>query len=130
MRLGIVPAQQGESDVIRKDDTKNLVVCPLPYDRSFMQVFYQAWEVVVQFLAADAKMPGEANLPRPPSRQVVTYLEDRRDFPVSDVISALEPLSQPHLLRTREASAKLVETIRQRTETTTSLLAPIPKKTA
>jgi hypothetical protein len=43
LRLGIIPANEGESDAIVKDESKNLVVCPLPYDRSFMQAFYQAW---------------------------------------------------------------------------------------
>ena len=59
LRLGIVPTRQGDSDAIIEDDSKNLVICPLPYDRSFMQIFYQAWEVVVQFLYADAKVPKE-----------------------------------------------------------------------
>src|SRR2546426_7363114 len=36
--IGIVPAHEGESDAVTRDDSKNLVVCPLPYDRSFMQV--------------------------------------------------------------------------------------------
>jgi len=122
----IVPAHEGESDAIAKDESKNLIVCPLPYDRSFMQVFYQAWEVVVQFLASDAQVPREANLPRPPSRQVARYLEDRRAFPVEDVIEALEPLSQPHLLRTQETAAEITEQRSRRTET--SLLAPMPQE--
>ena len=128
LRLGIVPANEGESDKIIKDDNKNLVICPLPYDRSFMQAFYQAWEVVVQFLSADAKLPQEAALPRPPSRQVARYLEDRRDFPVLDVIDALDPLAQPHLLRTQEESLAIVETREATIETTSSVLAPIPKQ--
>jgi hypothetical protein len=128
LRLGIVPAHEGGSDAITKDEAKNLVVCPLPYDRSFMQVFYQAWEVVVQFLAADARVPREANLPRPPSRQVARFLEDRRGFPVAEVIEALEPLSQPGLLRTEESSAEVMETGSTHTETTTSLMAPIPRQ--
>jgi hypothetical protein len=127
LRLGIIPASEGESDAIVKDDSKNLVICPLPYDRSFMQAFYQAWEVVVQFLAADARLPKEAGLPRPPSRQVARYLEDRRDFPVKDVIAALDPLAQPHLLRTKEHGAAVIETRKVLTETTTALLAPMPK---
>ncbi len=128
LRLGIVPANEGESDAIVKDDNKNLVICPLPYDRSFMQAFYQAWEVVVQFLSADAQLPKEAFLPRPPSRQVARYLEDRRDFPVVAVIEALEPLAQPELLRTQEASVDVVETRKTTTETTSAVLAPIPKQ--
>lgn len=129
LRLGIVPAHEGESDAIERDDGKNLVVCPLPYDRSFMQVFYQAWEVIVQFLASDARLPKEASLPRPPSRQVCRYLEDRRDFPVVDVIAALEPLAQPGLLKTQEGMANLLETRKQHTETTSAVLAPMPRQT-
>lgn len=130
LRLGIVPAHENESDKVVKDDAKNLVVCPLPYDRSFMQVFYQAWEVVVQFLAADANVPKEPQLPRPPSRQVARYLEDRREFPVRAVLDALEPLAQPQLLRTEESSARLVETRTKHSEstTTTALMAPMPQQ--
>ena len=93
-----------------------------------MQAFYQAWEVVVQFLSADANLPQEAYLPRPPSRQVARYLADRRDFPVTEVIKALEPLAQPHLLRTQEEKAELVETGKKGTETTSAVLAPIPSE--
>jgi hypothetical protein len=125
LRVGIVPTQEGENDSIIKDEIKNLIVCPLPYDRSFMQVFYQAWEVVVQFLAADARVPREAYLPRPPSRQVARFLEDRREFAVLHIIDALEPLSQPHLLRTQETAAEITE--RRTARTDTSLLAPIPR---
>jgi hypothetical protein len=129
LRLGIIPANEGDSDKVTHDSAKNLVVCPLPYDRSFMQAFYQAWEIVVQFLAADARVPKEASLPRPPSRQVARYLEDRRDFPVLDVISALEPLAQPQLLRTEERAAQVVDTRKTNAESTTTVLAPIPTQT-
>jgi hypothetical protein len=80
----------------------------------------------MQFLAADAKLPKEANLPRPPSRQVGRYLESRRDFPVIEVIEALAPLAQPGLLRTQEDVATIVETRTTSTVTTTALMAPIP----
>ncbi len=128
LRLGIVPAQQGESDKVVRDDDRNLVVCPLRYDRSFMQVFYQAWEVVVQFLEADARIPKPVSLPRPPSRQVAQFLEDRREYPVSDVIEALSPLAQPELLRTEESQANLKETRKAQTSTTSALLAPIARE--
>jgi hypothetical protein len=129
LRVGIVPTHEGKSDAVVLDEHRNLVVCPLPYDRSFMQVFYQAWEVVVQFLNADARVPKEHFLPRPASRQVARYLEERREFSVTQVIEALGPLSQGNLLRTKESVAHLVETQEARTETTTSLLAPIPRPT-
>ncbi len=54
LRVGIVPASQGGSDRIRKDEKRNLIVCPLPYDQSFMEVFFSAWGIVQQFVHADA----------------------------------------------------------------------------
>lgn len=97
LRIGIIPASQGKSDKVYMDTKKNIMVCPIPYDGSFMQLFYTAWGIVQQFIAADAKMPKEVNLPDPVDRQVVRELEARRDFPILDVIEALEPLSQQGL---------------------------------
>jgi hypothetical protein len=108
LRIGVVPTREGMSDRIRTDHRRNLVVCPLPYDGSFMEIFYLGWEVVQQFLAADAQVPREVNLPRPAQRQVARYLATRREFGVLSVIEALAPLSQPQLLETHEASADLV----------------------
>lgn len=61
LRVGVVPANQGGSDAIRKDDTRNLVICPMPYDgRGFPT-------------------------PRPAARTVARYLADRRErFPYSE----------------------------------------------
>jgi len=108
LRIGIVPMREGHNDLIRKDDSRNLIICPLPYDGAFMSVFYQGWVVVRQFIAQDGHLPREVDLPRPGDRQVATYLEDRREFPVRDVIEALEPLAQPELLRTQQQTASLV----------------------
>jgi len=108
LRVGIVPAAQGKTDRITKDERRNLVICPLPYDGSFIETFYLAWEVVVAFLEADAKVPKEVALPRPAARTVARYLEDRREYPVVDVIEALLPLSQPELLRTDQEAAGIV----------------------
>ncbi len=108
LRIGIVPAAQGRTDRIIKDDRRNLVICPLPYDGGFIETFYLAWEVVVAFLNADATVPKEVDLPRPAARTVARYLADRRDFPVVDVIEALLPLSQPELLRTDVDQAGIV----------------------
>lgn len=101
LRLAIVPSQQGRHDAIRRDENRNLIVVPLPYDGSFMEVFYQGWQIVQQFIHADAKVPGEVYLPRPADRQVCRFMEDRRDFPVVDVLESLIPLAQPELLDTQ-----------------------------
>lgn len=107
LRIGIVPASQGRSDAIRSDSNKNLVVCPLPYDGEFVETFYKAWETVVAFLAADAHIPKEVALPRPAARTVARYLADRREFPVLQVIDAMQPLAQPELLATTESAADI-----------------------
>ena len=108
LRIGIVPARGGRDDVIRRDEGRNLVICPLPHDGAFMEVFYQGWCVVQQFIAADAVVPREVSLPRQVDRQVARYLEDRREFPVIEVIEALRPLAQPELLQTEQQDATLV----------------------
>lgn len=102
LRVGIVPATQGSSDKIYKDNNKNLIVCPIPYDGSFMELFYTGWRIVQQFIHADAKMPQPVALPAPADRQVAKELEMRRDFPIVDVIAALEAQSQTDLLAPSE----------------------------
>jgi hypothetical protein len=99
LRIGIVPTSQGRDDRIRKDEQKNLVICPLPYDGSFMELFYTGWRIVQQFLYADAKIPFEVALPNPPERQVTRELEMRREFNVLEIVQALEPQSQGNLLK-------------------------------
>ncbi len=128
LRIGIVPIRGGATDRVRKDSHKNLVICPLPHDGSFMEVFYKGWGVIQQFIAADAKMPKEVFLPRTVDRQVAQYLIDRREYPVVDVIDALKPLSQPGLLRTQEQDAILIS--RRETEHTIetgAVVAPVAK---
>lgn len=126
LRIGIVPADQGMSDRIRKDDQRNLVICPIPYDGSFMELFFSAWGLMKQFLDADAEMPREVALPMATHRQVVRELEARRDFPVVDVIEALRPLAQPELLVPRAEEKALTITRREDTKTDT-VIAPVSK---
>lgn len=108
LRVGIVPTLEGKSDSIQRDESKNLVVCPLPYDGGFMEVFYSGWYIVQQFIAADAKVPKSSALPRQVDRFVAKQLEDRREVTVIDLIEVLKVMSQPHLLRTEESDATLV----------------------
>lgn len=127
LRVAVVPANEGRSDKIYKDAQRNLVVCPLPYDGSFVETFYKAWEVVTQFLAADAQVPKEVALTRPPARTVARYLADRREFPIVDVIEALGPLAQPELLKTESNAAGVVLAGgKSNTVETGSVLAPTP----
>jgi hypothetical protein len=124
LRVGIVPVKQGESDAVVRDESRNLVICPLLHDRNFMEVFYAGWIIVQQFIAADARVPGEVNLPRPPEREIARQLAMRREFSVVDVIDALLPLSQPELLVTQERDAQLILT-RGDSTVTGAVVAPI-----
>jgi hypothetical protein len=124
LRIGIVPSRDGSSDMVRKDDSRNLVVCPLPYDGSFVETFYRGWQVVRSVLDADANVPSEVALPQQAERQVARYLVDRRDYPVLEVIQALKSLAQPELLRTSEQQAELITRGINPTETDT-VVAPV-----
>jgi hypothetical protein len=124
LRVGVVPVKAGKSDIPFKDEQKNLVVCPLLHDGSFMEIFYSGWGIVQQFIAARANMPKEVALPRPPEREVARGLYQRRSFPVVAVIEALEPLAQPHLLETNTRDASLILTRGTDVETQ-AVLAPV-----
>lgn len=127
LRVGIVPASQGSSDRVRKDEKRNLIVCPLPYDQSFMQVFFSAWGIVQQFIHADANMPKDVALPIPAHRQVCRELASRRDFPVIDVIEALQPLAQPELLAT-DQSIQSQTSIGSGGILLDGLISPVPRR--
>lgn len=127
LRVGVVPAVQGKSDKVRKDERKNLIICPIPYDGAFMEVFYSAWGIVQQFIQADAKLPKEVFLPLASHRQVAKELSTRRDFAVVDVIEALRAISQPGLLRTQESSQSM-RAIGQGELLLEGLISPIPQK--
>lgn len=130
LRVGLIPADQGKSDKVVLDSHKNLVVCPLPYDGSFVQTFYMAWEVVTTFMAADATLPKEVMLPRPTARTVARYLADRREYPVVDVIEALTAVGQPELLKTESEPATVtLSGGKSDIVTTGAVVAPIPSVT-
>ncbi len=126
IRVGIVPSRQGKSDKITFDQAKNLVVCPLPYDASFMEIFYSAWVIVQQFIAADAQVPKEASLPSTSQRMVARLLAERRGFPILEVIEVLGPIAQPELLHTSTKN-RPVEPRRNEAATVETLIAPISR---
>lgn len=129
LRVGIVPVRQGHSDAPFRDDSRNLVVCPLLYDGNFMQLFYEAWNIAQQFLAADARVPAEVALPSPAARQVARTLAERREFVVIDVVEALVPLAQPELLQSQEHQATVI--LERGDDTDVQLVVvPQPKKTS
>jgi hypothetical protein len=126
LRIGIVPSRQGRSDSVLKDESKNLIICPLHHDEDFMQTFYEGWRIVQAVIAADGNVPTEVALPRPTHREVARSLVERRDFPVVDVVQAIEPFGQPGLLVT---DAKQVDTKTLAGQANTNLvIAPISRE--
>lgn len=129
LRIGIVPAREGKTDLVQMNESKNLVICPLPYDHAFMEAFYQGWQVVQTFIAADAKLPKEVALPRFAERQVARYLADRREYRVVDVVDTLQTLSQPELLQTEEQDATLISRRESEPEVETgTVVAPMANR--
>ncbi len=126
LRIGIVPTSQGRRDSIVHDSGSNLVICPLPYDGQFVEVFYRGWGIVQQFIAADATLPAEVRLPVPAERHVAQLLVDRKNYPVLDVVEALRPLAQPELLVTEEQGVG-VHPRRDVTTKVKAILAPVSR---
>jgi hypothetical protein len=126
LRIGIIPSPHGRNDAIRLDPDRNLVICPLPYDKAFMELFYSAWGVVQQFIEADARVPGPVYLPVASHRMVAKLLEDRRDFPVLEAIEGLRRLAQPNLLSPHQQETSVIREKAGETKLDT-IIAPISR---
>lgn len=121
LRIGIVPTRSAKSDAIRLDDGKNLVICPVPHDGSYMQVFYETWRIAKALMQNDFRMPAEVLLPRPEDREVARIFVERRTYTISDVLDAVTTFAQPHLLETNAIEVDQ-DSIRSGTEPETSVL--------
>jgi len=127
LRVGIVPTRQGRNDVVRKDEAKNIVVCPIPYDDSFMQLFYAGWRIVQQFMAADAQVPNEDRLPLPHEREVARSLAMRRNSTVLAVVEVLEAESQRRLIASETVQAASYTAAQpDAQQIADAVLAPVP----
>ena len=97
IRVGIFPEQTPDESP-SFDESRNLILCPLPYDGGFMELFYATFFLAKSFLGSDARLPKPVELPRSVDRHVATMLEERRGFAVLAVVEALEQFAQPGLL--------------------------------
>jgi hypothetical protein len=127
LRVAIVPSLAGRSDGIRLDDQKNLVICPMPHDGSFMQIFYEGWRIVQALCECDFKMPREVDIPNPIHREVARIFVERRDFPVVDVIEATRKFAQPDLLVTSTESVPNVPFATTLVPGTSTVITPFPR---
>src|SRR5262249_8837344 len=97
-RIAIVPSMAWHSDAIRLDEQKNTVICPLPHDGSFIQIFHEGWRIVQGLCASDFAMPSPSDIPGPVHREVARIFAERREFPIMEVIQATRKFAQPGLL--------------------------------
>lgn len=127
LRIAIVPTSSGRSDAIRRDDQKNLIVCPLPHDFSFMQTFHEGMRIVQVLAARDFRMPTDAELPNPMHREVARIYVERRDFSVREVIDAVGLFAQPELLETVPEQLSSLDFESSAHAQTSTMLGPIPR---
>ncbi len=112
------PERPGERP--KKDDSTNLIMCPLPYSGEFMQLFGASFQITKQLIAYRAGQPSRVALVYEDDQAVAKWLSDRRNFPVLAILDALEPLKQPGLLE---------EQLPSDIEGDTVAAAPIPLQT-
>jgi hypothetical protein len=126
LRIAIVPSYAGRSDAIALDEQKGLVLCPMPHDGSFMQIFYEGWRIVQALCESDFKMPKEVDVPTPSHREVARVYIERRDFPVVDVLDAVAKFGQPELLHTSDEKVDAVEFYSRGNPGTSTIVSPFP----
>lgn len=127
LRVAIIPSLAGHSDGIRLDEQRNLVVCPLPHDGSFMQIFYEGWRIVQALCETDFKMPREVDIPNPAHREVARIFVERRDFPVAGVVEATRKFAQPDLLTTNTEIVSHVPFATTLAPGTSTIITPFPR---
>ena len=99
-RIAIIPSVAGVSDAVRLDEQKNVVICPVPHDGSFMKIFHEGWKIVQTLCASNFEMPGSSDIPNPLHREAARIFAERRRFPIVEVVDAIRKFAQPELLTT------------------------------
>jgi hypothetical protein len=129
LRIAIVPTQSGRGDAIRFDDSKNLVICPIPHDASFMQTFHEGWRIAQSLCETDFQMPKDVDIPNPVHREAARVFSERRDFAIGEVIQATEKFAQPHLLETTTEDVATASFQKSDEPDTRTIVGPFPLET-
>jgi hypothetical protein len=126
-RIAVIPSMAGHSDAVRLDEQRNLVLCPVPHDGSFVRIFHEGWRIVQGLCARNFEMPGKADIPNPAHREVARIFVERREFPIPDVIDAIRKFAQPELLT---SSVEIVSNVPFETlaaPATSTIITPIAR---
>ncbi len=130
LRVGIVPTKSARSDALQRDEKRNLIICPLPHDYSFMQVFYEGLRIVQALCSTDFEMPNEELLTSPAHREVARMYVERRDKSVGKVLEAVQVFAQPHLLFTQDEQVASVSFESEKHPDTGTMISPFPRMDA
>lgn len=125
LRVGIYPIDdRHDDDRPRRDDKKNLVLCPLRYDSEFMELFMSAYRIVTSVVRADCRMPPPHALSAL-ERRVADDLVRARDVPVLELIQSLEVLGQPSLVESQSACVEVTPLDESPAPAELALVAPV-----
>ncbi|WP_407279224.1 hypothetical protein U5817_24890 [Aromatoleum evansii] len=102
LRVGIFPSKTKEGP--KRDEAKNLIICPLPYRSDFMVLFGASFQIAKQLMHANANMPKAPALVYEDDLAVAEWLSARRKFPVMAILEALHPLMQPGLIKADQSA--------------------------
>lgn len=117
----------GHSDAVRKDEQKNTVICPVPHDGSFIQIFHEGWQIVQALCASDFEMPEPSDIPSPVHREVARIFVERRKFPIMEVIQAARMFAQPGLLTSSTEVVTNVSFATTAAPATSTMITPIAR---
>lgn len=127
LRVAIVPAVADKSDAIYLDEKRNLIVCPMPYDGSFVQVFYEGRRVVQALLSSDFKEPKPGVLTTNAEREVARMWIARQSLTVGEALDAMETFQQQGLLHRKDQKIATIAVDEEPTqEPSATLIAPFP----
>ncbi|HEV2372227.1 MAG TPA: hypothetical protein VGS19_08665 [Streptosporangiaceae bacterium] len=127
LQIAIVPNATGYPDVVKLDEQKNVVICPLPYDGSFIKVFYEGWRIVQALCARNFRAGDRFDAQDPVTREVTRMFVERREFPILDVVEAVRKFGQPELLTSTREVVSNVPFETTADLTTSTIITPIAR---
>ena len=95
LRIAMYPEERPNEEP-RADGS--LILCPLPYNSDFMQLFGSTFQIVKHIISARGGMPNRVALVYFHDQEVAKWLTDRAHFPLVGILEALESIKQVDLL--------------------------------
>jgi hypothetical protein len=105
LRIGLFAEERPGQGPGRDAANPHLILCPLPYNGDFMQLFGASFQILKQIIAKKGQQPSRAALVYEDDQAVAKWLVDRAHFPVMEILEALEPLKQPGLIAESDVQA-------------------------